>query len=320
MISQNKLLIISGPTATGKTALALEFAKKFNGELISADSRQIYQGMDIGTGKDQPTDTKIHLIDSISPDKAFSAAEYRQLALPIIKNLWRQHKLPIIVGGTGQYIDAILNPRPTFTVKPNPILRAILNHLPLNTLQFILRHLDFPTFNSLNNSDLHNPHRLIRKIEIRLLRHFIPRGDVTASVAKQSAFDFLHFTLTAPQTYLYSRIDRRIQTRLNQGLLTEIASLLTKYSWSSPGLNTLAYKEFQPYFSAMTSPSLSKEGIGVDFAAELANCIHRWTLDEHHYAKRQLTWFKKINNTVVIDISSRDYKKMMGKIAANWYN
>jgi len=114
----NKLLIISGPTATGKTALAVKIAKKFNGELISADSRQIYRGMDIGTGKDHSQNVTIHLIDIINPNQSFSVAQYRQLALEKISEIQSQNKLPIIVGGSGQYIDSIINPQPTFSVKP----------------------------------------------------------------------------------------------------------------------------------------------------------------------------------------------------------
>ena len=117
-----KILIISGPTATGKTNIAIKLAKKFNGELISADSRQIYKGMDIGTGKDHPKNIKINLIDIINPNESFSVAQYRELALKSIDNIFSKGKLPIIVGGTGQYVESIINPRETFDIKPNYFL------------------------------------------------------------------------------------------------------------------------------------------------------------------------------------------------------
>jgi tRNA dimethylallyltransferase len=164
----NKLLIISGPTATGKTALAVKLAKKYSGELISADSRQIYRGMDLGTGKDHPTDVKLHLIDIINPDQPFSVAQYRQLALKKIQEIQSKIKLPIIVGGTGQYIDSIINPQPTFHIRPNNLLRFFLNKLSIKYIQSIYKLLDKNSFESLNNSEKNNPHRLIRKIEIKL--------------------------------------------------------------------------------------------------------------------------------------------------------
>jgi len=115
----DKLLLISGPTASGKTSLALKLAKKYNGVLISADSRQIYQGLDIGTGKDKPKATTIHLLDLITPDQSFSVAQYQKLALPLIKKIQSKGKLPILVGGTGQYFDSVINPhKDTFHIKP----------------------------------------------------------------------------------------------------------------------------------------------------------------------------------------------------------
>ena len=211
----NKLLILSGPTATGKTALAIKLAKKFNGQLISADSRQIYRGMDICTGKDHDIGTKISLVDLIYPNQSFSVAEYQKLALATIKDIQSQSKLPIVVGGTGQYIDSLINPHTeTFSVKPNWFLRFFLNRFPLKLLQFTLRLFDFPTFRLLNNSDLHNPHRLIRKIEISLSKN--KPFPALSREGIGEGFDFLHVSLTAPNSSLYSRIDQRVEKRLKQ--------------------------------------------------------------------------------------------------------
>ena len=301
-----KLLIISGPTATGKTSLAIDLAYKFNGELISADSRQIYRGMDIGTGKDHPKDTIIHLIDIINPNESFSVAQYRLLALEKIKEIQSRGKLPIIVGGTGQYIDSIINPQETFSVKPNKFLRFFLNKFSLKLLQSTFRLLDLPagrhgfeTFRLLNNSDRNNPRRLIRKIEIRLLRRFTPRNDVIASEAWQSRLNYFHLSLTAPNSFLFSKINQRIQKRLDSGLLKEIETLLKKYKWSDPGLNTLAYKEFK-------SPLLN-------------DCIKQWQSDEHKYVRRQKTWFKKQSNLSFIDISKTSNKQIIDMVS-KWYN
>lgn len=298
----NKILIISGPTATGKTNLAIKLAKKYNGELISADSRQIYQGLNIGTGKDHPKNIKIHLIDLITSDKSFSVAQYQKLAFQKIAEIHQKNKLPIIVGGTGQYIDAIVNPnKSTYSIKPNNFLRYFLNKLPTPTLQKIYKILDKKVYYSLNNSEKHNPHRLIRKIEIKL-----NSKDVINHVSiKNLDFNILHLSLTASTSFLYPRIDLRVQKRLDLGLLDEIKKILKNYSWSDPGLNTLAYKEFKNYFSKKIS---------------LNESIKRWTFDEHAYARRQFTWFKKQSNIHFINISTSGYLPQILTLIKKWYN
>lgn len=273
-------------------------AKEFNGELISADSRQIYRGLDIGTGKDHPSDLPLHLIDIIDPDQSFSVAQYHQLTQDAISDIISRHRLPIIVGGTGQYIDAITNPRPTFAIKPNHFLRFFLNKFPLKLLQLILRILDVKTLDSLNHSDSANPHRLIRKIEIAI-DHFISIKSPAAHSVNQQ-FNILHLSLTAPNNYLYPRIDRRVADRIKLGLFDEIRRLLSKYSWTSPGLNTLAYKEFQSGFTS--------------------EAVDRWRYDEHHYLRRQKTWFKKNPHIIFIDISQPGHLGRINRIVTQWYN
>ena len=304
-VKSNKVLIISGPTATGKTDLAVKLAKLYNGELISADSRQIYQGLDIGTGKDHPKNIKLNLVDLITPDLSFSAAQYQKLTLQKISEIHLKNKLPIIVGGTGQYIDSIVNPdKSTYFIQPNKFLRFFLNKLSTSSLQKIYQFLDQKSFNSLNNSEQHNPHRLIRKIEIKLSKKniIVPlhQGGI------KGGFDILHLSLIAPTKFLYERIDARVQKRLDLGLINEITNLLKKYSWSDPGLNTLAYKEFKNYFS----------NVGVS----LAETQKKWAFDEHAYARRQLTWFKKQANINFIDISRPEYFSKIQDLVEKWYN
>lgn len=304
----SKILIISGPTATGKTALAVKLAQKFNGELISADSRQIYRGMDIGTGKDHPKEIKIHLIDLITPDQSFSVAQYQSLAVAKIKEIQSRGKLPIIVGGTGQYLDSIINPNTqTFSIKPNKFLRFFLNKFSIKLLQSTLRLLDFKTFRLLNNSDLNNPRRLIRKIEIKLSLILTTNHLILNTENQNGHFDFLHLSLTAPNSYLYQRIDKRVSDRLKIGLLTEIRNLLKYYNWSDPGLNTLAYKEFKPYFE------YQKENI-------LTQCIEKWRYHEHAYARRQKTYLKKLTPKYLFEITNPRHLADIFDFVAKWYN
>jgi len=313
-MSNPPLLLLSGPTATGKTSLALKLAKKFNGELISADSRQIYRGLDIGTGKDHPKNTKIHLIDIVDPSESFSVAQYQILALAKIRDIQSQGKLPIVVGGTGLYLDSLISPNTqTFSIKPNNFLRFFLNRFPLKLLQLTLRLLsatgrsafggDLQTFKHLNNSDKNNPRRLIRKIEILLLK----RVKTPPSLSREGmgvGFNYLHLSLTAPNSFLFSKINNRIQERLNNGLLKEIKKLLKHYSWSDPGLNTLAYKEFRPYFQQKDS---------------LENCLARWRSDEHAYARRQKTWFKT-HPGHFLDITNPSFSRQATALVQKWYN
>lgn len=291
------MLIISGPTATGKTRVAIELAKKYNGELISADSRQIYLGMNIGTGKDHPQDIKIHLINIINPDQSFSVSQYYDLAMAKMKEIHSKNKLPIIVGGTGLYIDSIINPRQTFNIKPNYFLRYILDRLPVFILKKIYFILDKKNYKLLNNSDINNSRRLIRKIEIRLNCRDA-RSHV--STKTQNKLDILHLSLTDSINNIITKIDTRIQSRLKLGLIDEIKNLLTKYKWSDPGLNTLAYFDFKSGFNQKN--------------------IDIWRLHEHQYARRQKTWFKKFTPDVFIDISQSGFQDKINKIVSKWYN
>lgn len=308
-IKNCKLLIISGPTATGKTALAIKLAKIYNGELISADSRQIYQGLDIGTGKDHLPDVKIHLVDIIKPNQSFSVVQYQTQALAIIADIHFRHKLPIIVGGTGQYIDSIVNPhKDTFSIKPIPVLRFFLNKFPLTALQYIYKVLDPNGYKNLNNSEVHNPHRLIRKIEIKLS---FPK--IKNLKLKIKNYSILHLSLTAPNEFIYQSIDQRVQNRLKMGLINEIKNILKFYKWSDPGLNTLAYKEFRPYFiETHNYASLSNKSVRTHHDAFQPNdlldkAITNWKFDEHAYARRQKTWFKKMSPINFFDITQPDY-------------
>ena len=148
-----KILIVCGPTATGKTALASQLAKKFDGELISADSRQVYRGMDVVTGKDRP-DVPIWLYDVVNPDEEFSVSHWIKLARRAINDISKRGKLPIIVGGTGLYIHALLHPLETITIPPDRALREQLQEQSVKELQQML------TRGSMNNSDWNNPRRL----------------------------------------------------------------------------------------------------------------------------------------------------------------
>lgn len=296
----NKLLIISGPTATGKTDLAVEIAKKYNGELVSGDSCQIYKGMDIGTGKDQPEETPIHLIDIITPDQKFSVADFQKVALKTIKEIQLKGKLPILVGCSGFYIDSVINPNyNTFSIKPNKFLRFLLNRFSVKTLQKIYQLLDSQNFSKLNHSDINNHYRLSRKIEIKLFSK-----KLQSTIDLRSEFDVLHLSLTAPLDFLYKRIDLRVQKRMDIGFLKEIKTLLKKYKWSDPGFQIAAYQCLKPYFQNKNN---------------LKDCLQLWSYAEHSDARRQSCWFKSRPNVCFFDITDKDFQKNINSKITKWY-
>lgn len=289
------LIVISGPTSTGKTKLALELAHKFNGELISADSRQVYKSMDIGTGKDIEKGTwdeknkiwivegiPIYMLDQITPDKTYHVAQYINGAGESIKKIISRGKLPIIVGGTGFYIKSLLNPPATLGIPQNFRLRHDLNTKTREELQQILQKLDLRKFKSMNYSDQNNPRRLIRAIEVA-------KYSLKTPSRRQKKFDrVVQISLTAPLPYIYKLGEKRIDEMIKNGLVDEIKNLLKKYSWESPGLKTLGYIEFKDFF---------------DGKKTLAECIQKFKFNQHAMIRRQTTWFKKDKTAIFIDIT-----------------
>jgi tRNA dimethylallyltransferase len=318
----NKILVICGPTATGKTSLALYLAKVFGGEIVSADSRQVYQGMDIGTGKDLPKSavlkkgflTPVNYIvdgvniwgyDLISPKKDYSVAQYTRTVEKIIKQIWKRKKLAILVGGTGLYIKSVIDGIPTASVPRNIDLRKNLQGRTVDELYDKLAQLDSIKAASLNSSDRKNPRRLTRAIEIAQWglsnRGKIKRRKV--ALGKTSKVFFVG--LTSSRAYLWAIIKRRIAKRLKGGILAEIEKLLrSKLSWESQSMNSLGYKQWKNYFLGKTT----KKSI-----------LARWEIDEINYAKRQMTWFKKDKRILWFDISKKGYQKEVEKTVKKWY-
>lgn len=288
-----KLLVICGPTATGKTSLAFSLAKTFHGELVSADSRQVYRGMDIGTGKEEDPHIRTWCIDVVNPSEAFSVAHFHALASEAIADIHARGKLPIVVGGTGLYIQSLLTPFETAEIPPDQTLRKELSTLPVKELQNRLKKDDAKTWEQLNNSDKNNPRRLMRKIELAMN----PKSP-NLPKALNHPYDALMIGLTASASTLYTRIDQRVDERLAAGLEQEIQALLADgYTWDMPGMNTLGYKEFADGFSD--------------------EAIKKWKYDEHAYARRQLTWFKKMKG--IVWFTAPVSAQVVGERVSSWY-
>jgi tRNA dimethylallyltransferase len=299
--SMNKLVIVCGPTATGKTAVAVALAKKFHGELISADSRQVYRGMDIGTGKDIASlqGIPIWMYDVVNPDEPFSVSQFQKKAQGYIQDIRKRNKLPILVGGTGLYIQSLVQTIPTNTVKPNMLLRKKLEKQSLESLQYVMKQECMHMWGILNDSDRNNPRRLIRKIELG-------RSGMTA-VAKPSRYkgNICWIGLTAPFLYLYTRIDARVMKRVEEGIVDEVKKLLKKgYTWDLPSMSGLGYREWKNH---------------IEGKAPMEEAVQKWKYDEHGYARRQITWLKRNKDIQWFDISKPGHIRNIERVVQTWY-
>lgn len=302
-----KLLVICGPTASGKTALAVNLAKKLGGEIISADSRQVYKGMDIGTGKDLreiPKWAKIWGYNLADPKNGFSVGQYIKIARTIIENIWARDKLPILVGGTGLYIKGVVDGIPTALVPKNKNLRKNLGKKGADELFEILAQQDPIRAASLNASDKKNPRRLIRAIEIAQ-RKLQTGGELDKSFVPKD-YSTLFIGLTAPKEYLSGKIDERVEARVEAGVEEEIRKLLERgVSWEDQAMTALGYRQWKEYFDK----GKTKEKV-----------ISEWKNEERKYAKRQIRWFKRDRRIKWFDISKPDWTDSVEKLAKIWYD
>ena len=290
----SKLLTICGPTATGKTKLAVALAERLNGELVSADSQQVYKGLEYLTGKDRQDlrETKIWLCDVVDVKEKFSVAQYHELAMRIIADIQRRKKLPIVVGGTGLYIKSITNPLPLIHIPQNLEVRAAYEHQPKEFLQHKLQDIDSQKWERMNNSDRHNPRRLIRAIEIALSDKHV-HADWTPE-------DVLQIGLSIPLDILEKRIRDRVESRWSHAL-EEVQAI-------PPDIRStrtiLGMKEISEFLSGHTTADEAKR---------------RWALSEFQYAKRQLTWFKKQKDIHWLGSASVNLVDDALQIVRSWY-
>ncbi len=294
-----KIVIIIGPTSVGKTALALKIAEKYTGELFSADSVQVYKGLDIISGKDKDKLGKIplKLVDIVSPHTPFSVSDYVHSFEYELKN--QSDKLPIVVGGTGFYISALLHPIETSDIKPHADLRQELNKLATPELQGMLKELNPEKFFNMNNSDRNNPRRLVRAIEVSFGHPEFISG--SKKMPKQISHDILIIGLFCKRESLNERIDKRVDERLEQGALAEAETLFVDYENLAPQIKQASgYKQLFEYLQG-------KSGLG--------EAITLWKTSEHQNAKKQMTWFKKQENIHWFDILENDFEaKIMEKL------
>ena len=280
---KNKIVVVCGPTASGKTALSIALAKAFDGEVVSADSMQIYRGMDIGTAK--PTKEEMagvphHMLDVAEPGEQYSVSRYVQEATACVEDILARGKLPIVCGGTGLYIDGLIRGTDFQPAGTDNGIREELEkeweEQGAEAMMARLAAVDPPSAERLHLSD---KRRILRALEV-----YLATGEtITAHNARTKAipprFEAVMIGLnTQPRDILYGRIDRRVDVMLEQGLLREVQTLLEKGLLEGTAAQAIGYKELLAHFRGEMT---------LDAAADLIRQKSR------NYAKRQLTWFRR---------------------------
>jgi len=267
-----KLIVVLGPTASGKTDLAIDLAKKFNGEIVSADSRTIYKEMDIGTAKPRELKGVPHyLINIISPNEDFNVALFKQATVKKINEIIEKGKLPILVGGTGLYIKSIVENLDFPQVKADQKLR---NRLEKKTAEELFQMYSEIDKEGSKIIDRNNKRRLIRAIEVSLLLE----ESFFKERKKEPVYDILQIGININREELEERIRKRVDKMIKQGLEKEAKKLYKKYGFNIPPMQTIGYREWEEYFNKKET---------------LLNTIEKIKIDTIKFAKRQMTWFKK---------------------------
>ena len=314
------MLVIYGPTQTGKTNLAISLAKKYNGELISADSRQVYKGLDIGSGKVGFSDivskhhgywvvngVRIDGFDLIDPGQQFSAADFLEFAHTTMTQIIGAKKTPIVVGGTGFYIKALLYGIRSIGIPADWKLRSGLEKLSSDDLYKQLFSIDPARAKSMNQSDRANPRRLIRAIEIVLLNQKSKSKNqkVKTTNYKLPTTNYQLLGLTAPNEFLFKKADRWLEERISYGLIEEVKGLL------SAGVDSNWLKNLGLEYRWMTRYLQDKNSY--------EESLLRLKGDIHSFIRRQKTWFKQFKNVHLFDISEKNHQASIEKTVGLWY-
>jgi tRNA dimethylallyltransferase len=270
------LLVLVGATAVGKTTLSLKLAQLFQGEIVSADSRLFYRGMDVGTAKPSPAEQALvphHLIDICDPDETLTLAEYQRLAYATIDQIQGNGRLPILVGGTGQYVRAVVEGWGIPEVAPHPVLRAALAALGGPELTRWLRRLDPAAADKL---DPRNVRRIIRALEVTLLK-----GRPISELQRKNPppYRIAQIGLHRERESFYRRIDERVDMMMAEGLLAELVRLRDEgYGRNLPSMSGLGYRQLWAYLAGEMA---------------LAEAVERIKFETHRFARQQATWFRR---------------------------
>ena len=284
-----KVIVIGGPTASGKTALSIELAKAINGEIVSADSMQIYKEMNIGTAKpdeDERQGIKHYMLDIINPDERYSVADYKRQAKIAIQEIINKGKTPIVVGGTGLYIDSLIYEIEYVDIQTDLEYRKQLEERVekegLQKLYEEARKIDECAMEKISPND--------KKRILRVLEIYKQTGKTKTQLDKQSRkdvqYDYKVFAINMDREILYNRINKRVDIMIQKGLIDEVKQIYNKYKMFPTAMQALGYKEVVEYLE----DKITKEEM-----------IEKIKQESRRYAKRQLTWFRKNKQTIWLD-------------------
>ena len=295
-----RVIVIVGPTASGKTSLSIELAKKLNGEIISADSMQIYRKMTIGTAK--PTKEEMqgiphHMIDIVEPNEDFNVAMYRKMAEEKIEEILSKNKTPIIVGGTGLYIDTLVNGIEFQDIENDLEYRMKLEQqTQINGVDWLFEELRKVDPDAAKVIEKNNIRRVIRALEIYKVTGKT-KTEIDKESIKGSKYDYIIFGLLWNREELYNRINLRVDIMIKDGLIEEVKSLIEKEGFSKTALQGLGYKEVVDYLEEKIS---------------YEDMIEKIKMETRRYAKRQMTWFKR--NKAIVWLDAKDKEKMFSEV------
>lgn len=302
-------MVLLGPTATGKSQLAVEMALRFKGEIVSADSRQVYRYMDIGTAKPTPQQRALvphHLLDVVDPDEDYNVARYKEEATKAIEAILARGKLPFLVGGSGLYLAAVMGELDLPIVGPDAQLRASLEReAEQGGGELLHQRLAVVDPEAAVRLHPHDLHRVIRALEV----HHLTGLPLSAFSRKEGGpreprFRFLRIGLTAPREVLYQRIDRRVEQMMKQGLSEEVKGLLARgYHLGLKSMDSLGYREL---------------GAHLDGRITLDEAVETFKRNTRRFAKRQLTWFRRTPEVHWFDITEKSFDKAVERKIGEW--
>ena len=286
-----KVIVIAGPTASGKTALSIELAKKINGEIISCDSMQIYKYMDIGTAKvtkEEADGIKHYLIDIVEPNQRYTVSNFKADAEKCIEEILSKGKTPIVVGGTGLYVDSLVYGVEFFDMEydenyRNQLMEQAQTEQGLDALYNKAKEIDSKAIEKISPND---KKRIIRILEIYKATGKNKTELEIESRKKGVKYDYHVFIVNMDREILYDRINRRVNIMIDKGLINEVREIYSKYDSFPTAMQGLGYKEVVEFIEGKTS----KEEM-----------IEKIQKESRHYAKRQLTWFRKDDSFIWID-------------------
>ncbi len=291
-----KVIIISGPTASGKSALAIELAKKIPAEIISADSMQIYKNMDIGTAKvtsEERSLVKHHLIDIIEPYEKYSVQDFQMAARNLIRDIHEKDKIPIIVGGTGLYINSIIYDYDFSQVEPNQEFRNRMEEEFKDNPQALLAKLMAIDSEKYSNLTIKDKKKIIRALEV----YEFSGKTITVDSKLNTDYKYYLYVLNEDRQSLYDRINKRVDLMIEEGLIDEVKTLIEQgLNEETQSMKAIGYREVIPYLKGEISHD---------------EMLQKLKQDSRRYAKRQLTWFRKVEIARWLDRQTLTQEQMI---------